>query len=633
MECGNLILEEGETVVVSGFNLRNNGDELGLYISSSFGSASALQDYVIWGSRSGSTRESVAVSAGLWTNGQRANGFSSEQSLNKDAIGNGAGAWNTGTTTISDAPTCDADGGVIALENGGTETSICVYGIGDPLNIVFTTDASGSNKGYVITDTDNNILGLPMSGPFDLDGAGVGTCLIWAISFEDDFEGATVGNNISDLTGCFDLSNAVTVYRQSPDGGTLSLADRGTEYANCPGDIVLEVQHNTSANMLRYWYIITDDNNNILGFANNANTSTLDLSGALAGTCRIWGWSYRGEGDPIMGDNISTLSDSDCEAISSNFITVYREVPDGGKVSLANGSTSYIGTAGDIKVEVTHTTSASNLSYWYIITDDNNKILAFANSANTNNLDLSGAPPGTCRIWGWNYRGLSDPIQGDDISTLDNDNCESISENYIEVIREEAQSDIECNTPLNFRVIQRSKRIFILEWDRVSSAKKYQVRLRIEGTTKRFLVTTRSIRMAIRTNLPRSIAAEVRALCGGDNVSDYSDQVTFKADFSKALGKAKITEGQVDYELDANLMSLSPNPANDLINIGFENGENSSQLNIIDIKGRNVFSRTISPYELTDKVDISNFQNGVYQVIISGGGEIIDQQRFIKIAN
>ena len=631
MECGNLIVEEGETVVVSGFNLRNNGDELGLYTSSSFGSASALQDYVIWGSRSGSTRESVAVSAGLWTNGQRANDFSPEQSLNKD--GNGAGAWNTGATTICDTPTCDADGGVIALENGGAETSICVDGIGDPLNIVFTTDASGTNKGYVITDTDNNILDLPMSGPFNLDGAGVGTCLIWAISYEDDFEGVAVGNNVSDLTGCFDLSNAVTVYRQSPDGGSVSLADGSTEYANCPGDIVLEVQHNTSANMLSYWYIITDDSDNILGFANSANTSTLDLSGAPAGTCRIWGWSYRGEGDPLMGDNISTLSDGDCEAISSNFITVYREVPDGGKVSLANGSTSYTGTAGDIKVEVTHTTSAPNFSYWYIITDDNNKILAFANSANTNNLDLSGAPAGTCRIWGWNYRGLGDPIQGDDISTLDNDNCESISENYIEVIREEAQSDIECNTPLNFRVRQRSKRIFILEWDRVSSAKKYQVQLRIEGTTKRFLVTTRSIKMAIGTNLPRSIIAEVRALCGGGNISDYSNQITFKADLSKALGKAKFTEGQVDYELDANLMSLSPNPANDLINIGFKNGENSSQLNIIDINGRNLFSRTISPYELTDKVDISNFQNGVYQMIISEGGEIIDQQRFIKIAN
>ena len=529
---------------------------------------------------------------------------------------------------------CETSGGVIALEDGTTEVSICVDGIGDPLSVEFTTEGSGTNMGYVITDTENNILGLPMSGPFDLDGAGDGTCLIWAISYEDNFSGAEVGNNVSDLTGCYSLSNAITVYRQSPDGGTVSLADGSTEYANCAGDIVIDVQHSTQANMLSYWYIITDDNDNILAFANSANTSTLDLSGAPAGTCRIWGWSYRGEGDPVLGENISSLADGDCESISSNFITVYREIPDGGKIALADGTTSYSGTAGNIKVEVEHSTTAPNLSYWYVITDDNDNILAFANSANTSTLDLSGAPAGICRIWGWNYRGLDDPIPGDHISTLDDDECESLSANFVTVVREEAKEDIECNTPLNFRVRARSNRIFILDWDDVASAEKYQVQLRVEGTSKRFLISTNRNRMVIGTNLNRSIIAEVRSVCGDNNFSDFSDHVSFKADLSdgKGFGKSNFDQEDVDFEIDANLMTLSPNPASDAIHIDYRNTDFESQLNIVDITGRSVYNQFLAPNEYADQIDISQLENGIYQIIINSQGEIVDQQRFIKVS-
>ncbi|MGH1388138.1 hypothetical protein, partial [Kordia sp.] len=103
--------------------------------------------------------------------------------------------------------------------------------------------------------------------------------------------------------------------------------------------------------------------------------------------------------------------------ISDNWVTVYREVPDGGMVTLADGTTtSYTGEAGNIVFDVAHTTTAPNLSYWYIITDDNDNILAWQNSANGNTLDLSAAPAGECHVWGWNYRGLPNPIVGDHIS-------------------------------------------------------------------------------------------------------------------------------------------------------------------------------------------------------------------------
>ncbi len=444
IECGDLNLEPGESVTVSGFAVESTGDELGIYVNSSFGSASGLVDYVIWGERSGGTREDVAVAAGLWTLGARAEVIAAGQSLNKDVSLTGVDAFSVGESTICpgeetgdmDSGVCAVNGGTITFADGGIRTSICIDGNPDPLSVSFTEAASGSALGYIITDDANNILARPMAPPFDLDGAGVGTCFIYSVAYEPGFAGAVVGNNIADITGCFDLSEPLTVYREAPDGGMVSLLDGSTQFAQCAGQITFDVMHQNDAQFLSYWYIITDDQDNIIDWVNSANSNTIDLSSAPAGTCRVWGWSYRGLDDPIIGDPISSLTDDDCEAISDNFITVHREIPDGGMVTLLDGSTSFAQCAGQIVFDVTHATTAPNLSYWYIITDANGIILDWVNSANSNTIDLSNAPAGECRVWGWNYRGLPDPVVGEPLSTLRDDFCEDVSDNFITVHRE-----------------------------------------------------------------------------------------------------------------------------------------------------------------------------------------------------
>ena len=442
IECGSLDLEAGATVTINdpAFRLDGSGDELGVYLNSNFGSSASLIDYVIWGNRNGSTREALASSDGLWIQGQRASAFGQSESLNRTGNTNNASAWSIASPTICEAAMvdCDVNGGIIELATGGTSTSICVDGNADPLSVVFTTDSRGSSLGYIITDDNNNILARPSGGPFDLDGAGVGICYIYAVSYEPSFAGATVGNNISDLEGCFELSNFIMVTREAPDGGMVGLIDGGDTFSHCAGDnIVFDVTHTTSSPNLSYWYIITDNNDIILDWVNSANSNTIDASSAPAGQCRVWGWNYRGLGDPVRGQNISTLMDDDCEDISNNFITVNRETPDGGTVALIDGGDTFSHCAGDnIVFDVTHTTSSPNLSYWYIITDNNNVILDWVNSANSNTIDASAAPAGQCRVWGWNYRGLGDPVRGQNISTLMDDDCEDISEDFITVNRE-----------------------------------------------------------------------------------------------------------------------------------------------------------------------------------------------------
>ena len=331
------------------------------------------------------------------------------------------------------------DGGTVTLLDGSTSYANCAGNI--VFDVTHTTTAPNLSYWYIITDDNDNILAYQNSADgntLDLSIAPPGVCRVWGWSYRGTPD-PVMGENISTLADddCEDISeDFITVYREVPDGGTVTLLDGSTSYANCAGNIVFDVTHTTTAPNLSYWYIITDDNDNILAYQNSADGNTLDLSIAPPGVCRVWGWSYRGTPDPVMGENISTLADDDCEDISDDFITVYREVPDGGTVTLLDGSTSYANCAGNIVFDVTHTTTAPNLSYWYIITDDNDNILAYQNSADGNTLDLSIAPPGVCRVWGWSYRGTPDPVMGENISTLADDDCEDISDDFITVYRE-----------------------------------------------------------------------------------------------------------------------------------------------------------------------------------------------------
>jgi len=117
------------------------------------------------------------------------------------------------------------EAGSITLADGSMETSICVDdGVDEPIEIAVVDAGAGPNGAWVITDSEGNILALPDGPPFILDGAGVGTCLIWWLNY-DDLGGAAVGVNASDLTGCFELSNSLSVNRQECEMPVLGCTD------------------------------------------------------------------------------------------------------------------------------------------------------------------------------------------------------------------------------------------------------------------------------------------------------------------------------------------------------------------------------------------------------------------------
>ncbi|MBT8233056.1 MAG: T9SS type A sorting domain-containing protein [Bacteroidia bacterium] len=246
-----------------------------------------------------------------------------------------------------------------------------------------------------------------------------------------DIDDITLTANCIDMETCVDsLGNEVLV-----EGGEVSLANGSTVFNGCVGDIVLDVQNNSSANMADYYYVITDNNDNILAFADANTTSTLDLSGAPEGECHIWGWSQLGQSDPISGNHISTLNDDICEAISSNFIQVLRSDPNGGSVT--GGPFEFCvgdGIVDNVSGVSVSDNSGSN-SQW-VITDDQGNILGLPPTPEA--VDFDGAGIGTCLIWHLSYEtGLQGLSVGNNAST-DLVGCYSLS-NAVSVNR------IECN--------------------------------------------------------------------------------------------------------------------------------------------------------------------------------------------
>jgi len=132
---------------------------------------------------------------------------------------------------------CDLEGGTLLTSTGTDSVTICAGdGVSDAFDIQLIGQSDTTNSGFLITDDALNILALPTAPPFDLEGAGDGTCLVWAITYADDLTGLMFGENAGNLAGCFALSTPITVIRNGVDGGILSLADGSDSLTICAGD-------------------------------------------------------------------------------------------------------------------------------------------------------------------------------------------------------------------------------------------------------------------------------------------------------------------------------------------------------------------------------------------------------------
>jgi hypothetical protein len=135
--------------------------------------------------------------------------------------------------------------------------------------------------------------------------------------------------------------------------------------------------------------------------------------------------------------NTTTLS-TECGALTSNFITVNIIDPDGGMVTAADGSTEVEveidGMGGSATAFVDFVNDSDSLNnYAYLITDENDMVLALSNE---NRFNFGPAGVGVCRVWGVAYTGEIIAAPGDVITEAAlTDGCFELSSNFLQVTR------------------------------------------------------------------------------------------------------------------------------------------------------------------------------------------------------
>ncbi|MGB5318360.1 MAG: hypothetical protein WBN25_04840, partial [Eudoraea sp.] len=190
------------------------------------------------------------------------------------------------------------------------------------------TELNGSIQNYVITDNNKNILGLPPTleavEGVDFDGAGEGSCYIYHITHESNLVGLNTGDNLDDLQGDYDLSNFITVVRNGLNAGVLTGGPFEFVVDGNP-DMVSGIELDEELlNGDERTYIITDDQNNILGLPPTLEAvEGVNFDEAGVGECLIWHLSYASE---LLGLEVgNNITDFQGAYALSNSIMVSRE--------------------------------------------------------------------------------------------------------------------------------------------------------------------------------------------------------------------------------------------------------------------------------------------------------------------
>ncbi|MEL6698783.1 MAG: T9SS type A sorting domain-containing protein [Bacteroidota bacterium] len=326
---GNTMMAPGDIVTISGSGLSlGTSSDLGIYNSSSFGSSTAMEDFVQWGA-GGQGRESVAVTKGIWTAGDFVPSvMNANSTIEWNGGGDGSQFWFEITTGSlgSENIILNCNGGTVALTGGGTSAQVCLDGMAQVLSFD-STGTSGTNFAYVVTDNNGTILGLPPGDMVNFQPAGPGECWVWGLSYTGTVT-AQVGDNATQVAlsdGCFDLSdNFLVVFRDSVSGGNIT-DEMGNDSVFVCIDGTDQFVSFDSSNVVgpNFAYVITDDQGTILGLPPG---DMANFAPAGPGICYVWGLSYTGNIIAMMGQNALQVPLTDgCFDLSDDFLVVARD--------------------------------------------------------------------------------------------------------------------------------------------------------------------------------------------------------------------------------------------------------------------------------------------------------------------
>jgi hypothetical protein len=325
-------------------------------------------------------------------------------------------------------------GGTIAFSTGNSPKFVCKAGKPDTLNWT-RKDTQGSQLTYLITDAQGNILRITDQTRLFFDEITRDTARIYSMAYTGTLT-AKVGLNINRnplSDACFNLSNALIAIKTNLQGGLLRLSNGRTDNLQCPSagsSSTLRFQRVGSLGD-KFVYLITNNSNKIIAATSLDSFNFGNLPG---GTYRVWGLAYGGQLLAMAGqDALTDLLADDCSGLSFNYITVNRQIPLGGKLSLIGGGVkTYVCPSNKQRDSIEWQLQGNQEgSIAYLITNADNTIRAITSE---NNTSLDSFPTGKYRIWGLVYNGdlLAKVGQKADQVQLST-SCFSLSENFLDI--------------------------------------------------------------------------------------------------------------------------------------------------------------------------------------------------------
>lgn len=332
----------------------------------------------------------------------------------------------------------------------GGPFSFCVGdGIVDniPADSITLTGNDGANSQWVVTDLDGKILGLP-ANPSDVnfDEAEPGTCLVWHLSYDDELIGLEVDSLVSNLEGCYDFSNAIEVFRDSPDGGSLE----GGPFGFCTTDtsvVTLVEGAITLSGELgpNLQWVITDLSGNISALP--TTPYEVDYIALGSDTSLIWHLAYvDGLAGLEVGNDVNALDG--CYDFSDSIAVVLGGLQggilEGGPFAFCVGD----GVQDTIPTDAIILSDTVGINYQWVITDTSGVILDLP--ASPYEVDFETAPAGICLFWHLAY---DDGLTGLEIDSLVSnlEGCYNFS-NSIMVNREDPDGGMLDGGPFTFCV-------------------------------------------------------------------------------------------------------------------------------------------------------------------------------------
>ena len=329
------------------------------------------------------------------------------------------------------------EGGVLSTNGGALEAFSCPDD-GEPDVLTFDNfGASGVGYGLVVTDEEDKVVAVAEGTEFDFGTLPAGIYRVYGVAYTGSLTVA-VGDEVNavDLSDeCFDLSETIVVVtHQSPVGGAVALAGGATTAYLCPdgaGSSLVFFQ-NTGATGPGFTYLITDNNNVIVAVVDG---NSFDLDGLPEGSYRAWGLAYTGALTAEVGDDAAADALSDgCFGLSSNFVTLVNQTPDGGTIIGQDLASEYDVCSGDGQPDLIGFSVSGNTegSYAYLITDADNFLIGVIteNNFNFENTTLDG----TVKVYGVAYTGDLVLLPGDPVLlTPASNDCYDLTENFITI--------------------------------------------------------------------------------------------------------------------------------------------------------------------------------------------------------